>query len=164
MGLVMPEIGLVIWMSITFLIVLFLLKKFAWGPILKMIHEREASIEEALKSAERAKAEMQALQADNERIIAEARQERDRMMKEARDMKDAIVGEAKSKAKEEADKMLAIARETIHNEKMAAITDLKNQVAQLSIDVAEKILKRELAAESKQKELLGDLMKDVKLN
>ncbi|MCE2773628.1 MAG: F0F1 ATP synthase subunit B [Bacteroidetes bacterium] len=164
MGLVMPDIGLVIWMSITFLIVLFLLKKFAWGPILKMIHEREASIEEALKSAERAKAEMQALQADNERIIAEARQERDRMMKEARDMKDAIVGEAKSKAKEEADKMLAIARETIHNEKMAAITDLKNQVAQLSIDVAEKILKRELAAESKQKELLGDLMKDVKLN
>jgi F-type H+-transporting ATPase subunit b len=164
MGLVMPDIGLVIWMSITFLIVLFLLKKFAWGPILKMIHEREASIEEALKSAERAKVEMQALQADNERIIAEARQERDRMMKEARDMKDAIVGEAKSKAKEEADKMLAIARETIHNEKMAAITDLKNQVAQLSIDVAEKILKRELAAESKQKELLGDLMKDVKLN
>lgn len=164
MGLVMPDIGLVIWMSITFLIVLFLLKKFAWGPILKMIHEREASIEEALKSAERAKAEMQALQADNERIIAEARQERDRMMKEARDMKDAIVGEAKSKAKEEADKMLAIARETIHNEKMAAITDLKNQVAQLSIDVAEKILKRELAAESKQKELLGDLMKDVKFN
>lgn len=164
MGLVMPDIGLVIWMSITFLIVLFLLKKFAWGPILKMIHEREASIEEALKSAERAKLEMQALQADNERIIAEARQERDRMMKEARDMKDAIVGEAKSKAKEEADKMLAIARETIHNEKMAAITDLKNQVAQLSIDVAEKILKRELAAESKQKELLGDLMKDVKLN
>jgi len=164
MGLVMPDIGLVIWMSITFLIVLFLLKKFAWGPILKMIHEREASIEEALKSAERAKAEMQALHADNERIIAEARQERDRMMKEARDMKDAIVGEAKSKAKEEADKMLAIARETIHNEKMAAITDLKNQVAQLSIDVAEKILKRELAAESKQKELLGDLMKDVKLN
>jgi len=164
MGLVMPDIGLVIWMSITFLIVLFLLKKFAWGPILKMIHEREASIEEALKSAERAKAEMQALQADNERIIAEARQERDRMMKEARDMKDAIVGEAKSQAKEEADKMLAIARETIHNEKMAAITDLKNQVAQLSIDVAEKILKRELAAESKQKELLGDLMKDVKLN
>lgn len=164
MGLVMPDIGLVIWMSITFLIVLFLLKKFAWGPILKMIHEREASIEEALKSAERAKAEMQSLQADNERIIAEARQERDRMMKEARDMKDAIVGEAKSKAKEEADKMVAIARETIHNEKMAAITDLKNQVAQLSIDVAEKILKRELAAESKQKELLGDLMKDVKLN
>lgn len=164
MGLVMPDIGLVIWMSITFLIVLFLLKKFAWGPILKMIHERESSIEEALKSAERAKVEMQALQADNERIIAEARQERDRMMKEARDMKDAIVGEAKSKAKEEADKMLAIARETIHNEKMAAITDLKNQVAQLSIDVAEKILKRELSAESKQKELLGDLMKDVKLN
>ncbi|MGL4598761.1 MAG: F0F1 ATP synthase subunit B [Bacteroidia bacterium] len=164
MDLITPGIGLVFWMTLVFLIVLFILKKFAWKPILNMIKEREESIDSALKSAEKAKAEMAALKSDNERIVAEARQERDRLLKEARDMKDSIVAEAKTKAKEETDKMLSIARESIQNEKMAAITDLKNQVATLSIDIAEKILKRELSAENKQKELIGDLMKDVKMN
>lgn len=164
MQLVMPDTGLLIWMMITFLIVLFLLKKYAWKPILKMIKEREDSIDEALKSAERAKEEMRNLQSDNEKILAQARHERDMMMKEARVMKDNIVGEAKGKAKEEADKILASAREAIHNEKMAAITELKNQVAILSIDIAEKILKRELSDENKQRDLIGDLLKDTKLN
>jgi F-type H+-transporting ATPase subunit b len=164
MQLVMPDTGLLIWMMITFLIVLILLKKFAWKPILTMIKEREDSIDSALKSAERAKEEMRSLQSDNEKILAQARHERDQMMKEARDMKDNIVGEAKGKAKEEADKILASAREAIQNEKMAAITELKNQVALLSVDIAEKILKRELSDENKQRDLIGDLLKDTKLN
>lgn len=164
MQLVMPDTGLLIWMMITFLIVLILLRKFAWKPILKMIKDREDSIDGALKSAENAKLEMQNLKSDNEKILAQARNERDMMMKDARDMKDQIVGEAKGKAKEEADKILASAREAIQNEKMAAITELKNQVALLSVEIAEKILKRELSDENKQKDLIGDLLKDTKLN
>jgi F-type H+-transporting ATPase subunit b len=164
MGLVMPDPGLLIWMSITFLTVLFLMKKFAWKPILTSIKNREESIENALKAAEKAKAEMQTLQANNERILAEARNERDAMLKEAREMREKMVSEAKNTAKVEADKIMSSARETIQNEKMAAITELKNQVAQLSIDVAEKILRRELAPENKQKELIGDLLKETKLN
>jgi F-type H+-transporting ATPase subunit b len=160
----MPDTGLLIWMMITFLIVLILLRKFAWKPILKMIKDREDSIDSALKSAENAKLEMQNLKSDNEKILAQARNERDTMMKEARDMKDQIVGEAKGKAKEEADKILTAAREAINNEKMAAITELKNQVALLSVEIAEKILKRELSDENKQKDLIGDLLKDTKLN
>ncbi len=164
MQLVMPDTGLLIWMMITFLIVLILLKKYAWKPILKMIKDREDFIDNALKSAEVAKQEMQSLRSDNEKILAQARTERDMMMKEARDMKDNIVGEAKGKAKEEADKILASAREAIQNEKLAAISEMKNQVALLSIEIAEKILKHELSDENKQKELIGTLLKDVKLN
>lgn len=160
----MPNTGLAIWMMITFLIVLFLLTKFAWKPLLKMIREREDSIDNALKSAEKAKEEMNNLKAENEQILAQARSERDAMLKEAREMKDNIVGEAKNKAKEEADKLLAAARQAIQNEKVAAITELKNQVATLSVDIAEKILRRELSSENKQKELIGDLLKEVKLN
>jgi len=164
MGLLIPDTGLLIWMMITFLIVLILLKKYAWKPILKMIKDREDFIDSALKSAEVAKQEMQSLRSDNEKILAQARTERDMMMKEARDMKDSIVGEAKGKAKEEADKILASAREAIQNEKLAAISEMKNQVALLSIEIAEKILKHELSDENKQKELIGTLLKDVKLN
>lgn len=164
MGLILPETGLVIWMSITFLIVLFILKKFAWKPILKGIHDRESSIENALKAAENAKAEVANLKAENERILADARAERDNMIREARELRESMISEAKNKAKAEGDKMLASARESIQNEKMAAITDLKNQVAQLSIDIAEKIIARELSSENKQKELIGDLLKEVKLN
>jgi F-type H+-transporting ATPase subunit b len=164
MQLLLPDPGLFIWMIVTFLIVLMLLRKFAWKPILKMIRDREDSIEGALKSAEKAKDEMRSLQADNEKILAQARNERDIMLKEAREMKDNIVGEAKGKAKEEADKILASAREAIQNEKMAAITELKNQVALLSVEIAEKILKRELSDENKQRDLIGDLLKDTKLN
>ena len=164
MQLLLPDPGLFIWMLITFLIVLMLLKKFAWKPILKMIKDREDSIDSALKSAEKAKDEMRNLQNDNEKIRAEARNERDAMLKEAREIKESIVGEAKGKAKEEADKILASAREAIQNEKMAAITELKNQVALLSVEIAEKILKRELSDENKQRDLIGDLLKDTKLN
>ena len=164
MGLMIPETGLVIWMLITFLILLFLLRKFAWKPILGMIKDREKSIEDALASAEKAKAEMSNLKAENEKILQEARNERDKMIKEAREMREQMIAEAKGKAKTEGDKLMAIARESIQNEKMAAITELKNQVAQLSIDIAEKILTRELSSENKQKELIGDMLKEVKLN
>lgn len=163
-SIVNPEPGLIIWMSVTFLTVLFLMAKFAWKPILKMIKEREHSIEEALASAEKAKAEMAALTSQNEQILAEGRQERDRLMKEAREIKESIIAEAKSKAQAEAEKIMSLARETIKNEKMAAITELKNQVAQLSIDIAENILKQELAGEDKQKALINTLLQDIKMN
>ncbi|MCD6067273.1 MAG: synthase subunit [Bacteroidetes bacterium] len=164
MELVTPALGLVFWMLVTFAIIFLLLKKFAWKPILKMIKAREDSIDGAIKAAEKAREEMKELQAGNERILAEARAERETMMKEARDMKDAIISEAKTKAKTEADRLVAQARETINNEKLAAITELKNQVATLSIDIAEKILKETLSSDEKQKTLVNNLMKEVTLN
>lgn len=162
--LVMPEYGLMFWMLLTFVIVMFLLKKYAWRPILKMIKDREQSIEEALASAEKARHEISNMKADNEKILNEARAERDKMMKESRDMKEAIIGEAKNRAKIEGDRLVAIARETIQNEKMAAITELKNQVATLSIEIAEKILKEHLTTDEKQKTLVKNLVNEIKLN
>jgi F-type H+-transporting ATPase subunit b len=162
--LVKPEFGLMFWMLVTFCTIMFLLKKFAWKPILKMLKDREESIENALKSAERAKQEMAELQSSNEKILAEARAERDNLLKEGRETKDAIINEAKAKAKIEADRLVALARETINAEKMAAVTELKNQVATLSIDIAEKILKEHLSADDKQKALVNNLMKEVNLN
>ncbi len=164
MSLVTPDIGLLFWMLVSFLTVLFLLKKFAWKPILKALKEREDSISDALNAAKKAKDEVAELKSDNERILAEARAERDKMLKEARDAKDAIINEAKSKATTEADRLITIAREAIKNEKMAAITELKNQVAALSVEIAEKIMKQQLANDDKQKALVADLLKDAKLN
>lgn len=164
MELVKPSIGLIFWMAVSFSIILFLLKKFAWKPILGMIKEREESIENALAAAEKAKEEMKALQSNNERILAEARAERDTLLKEAREMKDKMIAEAKTVATKEGERLLAIARENIQNEKMAAITELKNQVATLSIEIAEKILKSELSSDEKQKTLVNTLLKDVNLN
>lgn len=164
MELVKPSIGLIFWMVVSFSIILFLLKKFAWKPILGMIKEREESIENALAAAEKAKLEMQTLQSNNERILAEAKAERDGLLKEAREMKEQIIAEAKNAATKEGDRLLKAARENIQNEKMAAITDLKNQVATLSIEIAEKILKSELSSDEKQKSLVNTLLKDVNLN
>jgi F-type H+-transporting ATPase subunit b len=158
------DYGLIFWMSLTFLTVLFILAKFAWKPIMKAIKDREKSIEDALLSAENAKAEMSNLKAENEKILQEARNERDTMIKDAREIREKMIADAKATAKAEGDKLLAQARESIQNEKMAAVTELKNQVAQLSIDIAEKIIARELSSENKQKELIGDLLKEVKLN
>jgi F-type H+-transporting ATPase subunit b len=164
MELIQPAIGLIFWMSVSFLLLLFILRKFAWKPILKMLSDRETSIAEALNSARKAKEEMANLKADNERLLNEARAERDRMLKEARDTKDAIVAEAKSKAQAEANKVLQQARETIQTEKLAAITELKNQVATMSIEIAEKILRTELGNDEKQKALVQSLLKDINLN
>ena len=164
MKLVTPDIGLLFWMLVSFSIVLFLLKKYAWKPIMGSLKEREDSIADALNSAKKAKEEIATLKSDNERILAEARNERDKMLKEARDAKDAIINEAKSKATTEAERLLKIAREGINTEKMAAITELKNQVALLSVEIAEKIMRQQLANDEKQKALIADLLKDVKLN
>lgn len=164
MELVKPDFGLIFWMTVSFLIVVFLMRKFAWGPILSSLKERETSIEEALNAAKKAKEEVAGMKAENERILAEARNERDKILKEARDTKDAIVNEARTKAQVEGDRMINIARETIQNEKMAAITELKNQVATLSIEIAEKVIRQQLSSDEKQKALLQDLLKDVKMN
>ena len=164
MELIKPEIGLIFWMTISFLVVLFILGKFAWPMILKALKEREESIAHALNSAKRAKEEMAALKSDNEKLIVQARAERDLLLKEARDTRDSIVAEAKNKAQTEANKITAQARETINNEKMAAITELKNQVAAMSIEIAEKILRQELSIDEKQKNLMENLIKDISLN
>lgn len=164
MELVTPDIGLAIWTTLAFIILMFLLKKFAWGPILKGVQDREETIAESLQSAEKAREEMAALQSQNEDLLREARIERDKILKEARDAKDAIISESKGKAQEEANKIIASARENIQHEKMAAISELKNQVAQLSIEIAEKIIRERLSDSEKQKALVKDLMDDVKLN
>ena len=153
MELLKPAFGLTFWMVLGFLIVLFLLTKFAWKPILNALNERDKSIEDALNAAIKAKDEMANLKADNEKLLAEARV-----------TKDNIINEARDKATAEADRLLTLAREGIHNEKMAAITDLKNQVALLSVEIAEKIMKQQLADDGKQKALVADLLKDVKMN
>jgi F-type H+-transporting ATPase subunit b len=164
MELVKPELGLIFWMLVTFIIVLTLLKKFAWGPILGIIKERETSIENALNAAEKARHEMKNLQSANEKLLADARLERDQLMKEAREMRESMINEAKTKASSEADRIVSAAREQINNEKMAAISELKSQVATLSIDIAEKIIKAELTNEDKQKALISNLVNDIKLN
>ena len=164
MQLVTPDIGLLFWMLVSFSIVLFLLRKYAWKPILNGLTSREESIEKALNEAENAKAEMAALTADNEALLKEARIERDNIMKQAREMRDQMISDAKGQAKEEADKMVASAREAIQNEKQAAITELKNQVAALSIEIAEKVIKSELSDSEKQKALVSKMLNEVKLN
>ncbi|NNE54621.1 MAG: F0F1 ATP synthase subunit B [Flavobacteriales bacterium] len=164
MQLVTPDIGLLFWMLVSFTIVLILLRKYAWKPILNGLKSREESIENALNEAHRAKAEMAELQASNEALLKEARIERDKILKEARDMRDKMVGDAKNTAKTEADKMIASAREAIQNEKAAAVTELKNQVAILSIQIAEKVMKSELTDGEKQKNLVNSMLDEVKLN
>lgn len=164
MDLVTPEIGLVFWTSLVFIIVLIILRRVAWKPILTAVSEREESIENALSSAEKAREEVANMKADNERILNEARAERDAILKEAREMKDSIVTEAKAKATEEGDKMITAAQEAIHNQKQAAITELKNQVAALSIEIAEKILRQQLADKDSQKEMVDKMLKEIGQN
>ncbi|MDB9774672.1 F0F1 ATP synthase subunit B [Vicingaceae bacterium] len=156
--------GTVIWTTIAFLVVVFVLGKFAWPSILKSIKEREESIEDALQAAEKAKEQLEELKEGNEKLIAEARQERDTMLKEAREVKESIIAEAKEKAVVEADKVIAASRESIRNEKAAAIAEIKTQVAELSVLVAEKILKAELASKDQQNAFVEEAMKNAKLN
>ena len=158
------SIGLFVWQTVLFLALLFLLRKYAWKPILSAVEEREEGIKSALDAADNAKKEMEALNADNERILREAKAERDAILKEAREIKDGIIAEAKAQATVEADKVMSAAREQINNEKIAAITELKNQVADLSIDIAEKILKSELKDNTKQKEMVKNALKEAALS
>ena len=164
MGLVTPELGTFIWMFTAFAIVFFLLKKFAWSSIVDAIDERNDSIKEALLSAESAKEEMATLQADNQKILKEARRERESMLKEAKEMGSEIVREAKTKATEEAEKIVASARLTIESDKTAALNELKTQVASLSVEIAEKVLRRQFSEDQQQKEYFQELMKEVNIN
>lgn len=164
MELVTPGIGLIFWMTLSFGIVFFLLRKFAWGPILGMIKEREDSIEKALKAAENAKEDLKLFQSQNEKLMQEARAERDAMLKEAREMREKMLNDAKEKAGSEAERILASARQEITNEKNAAINQIKDQVATLSVEIAEKILRSELSSDEKQKSLMQNLLAEVKLN
>ena len=164
MGLITPGIGLIFWMLVTFTSVMFLLKKFAWKPILSTLKEREDSIDNALKAAADAKLQMAKLKSDNEAILAEAKNERDALLKEARETQDMIISEAKNKAKAEADKMIKAAQEAIQSEKAAALESMKEQIVTLSVEVSEKILRQELSSETKQSDLISNLVKDIKLN
>jgi len=164
MELINPGIGLMFWMVIGFSTVVFVLGKFAWKPIMASIKEREKSIEDALLAAEKAKDEMKALIFNNEKMKKEALAERDALLTEARKLRDSIIEEARTKAKEEYVKIVENAKETINYEKLAAITDLKNQIALLSIEIAEKILKQELSKDGKQQEYINKLVDDIKFN
>ena len=164
MDLVTPGFGLIFWTSVVFLILLVLLKRMAWTPILNNVDARNKSIEEALEAAKNARDEMSNLKADNDRILKEARTERDEMLKEARENKASIISEAKNAAKDEADKMIASAKVVIENEKAVAISELKNTVGALSVDIAEKVLRAELKDVDKQNAFIADMLKDIKLN
>ena len=157
------SIGLFFWQTIIFILLIFLLKKYAWKPILDAVNEREEGIKNALLSAEKAKEEMASLQSDNEETLKKARAERDTLLKEAREIKQQLIDDAKNEAQSEAKKIISQAQETIQNEKKAAISDLKNQVANLSIDIAEKVLKEKLSDDKTQMNLVKDLVKDVTL-
>lgn len=159
-----PELGLIFWQLIIFLLVLFLLAKFAWRPILLSLKQREDNIDSALRMADQAKLEMQTLKAGNEKLLAEARQERDRTLKEAQEMANQLIESAKTKATEEGGRMITQAREAIQNEKNAALAEVRNTAAQLSLDIAERILRRELSDPAAQTQLVDAYLKDVKLN
>ena len=153
------SLGLFFWMAVLFLALLFLLRKFAWRPILDSVNEREEGIKNALASAEDAKKEMQNLQASNEQLLKEARAERDALMKEAREIKDKMINDAK----EVAAKLIQNAQASIEQEKQAALSELKHQVAELSIGIAETVVKKELASKDDQLKLVEGLLEDVTL-
>jgi len=164
MKLLLPEFGLLIWTLLAFLVVFFILKKFAWPAIVKGLADREKSIADALATAEKVKLEMTQLKSDNEALLAKAREERAAMIKDAKDTADKMVADAKERARTEYDRIVSDAQSTIHQQKMAAITDLKNQVGNLVIEMSEKILRRELGNKTEQEKYIQELAGEVKLN
>ncbi|MCK9401009.1 MAG: F0F1 ATP synthase subunit B [Bacteroidales bacterium] len=164
MELIQPGLGLIFWMTLSFALVLFLLGKYAWKPIMKMLKEREESIDQALHAADRAREEMKNLVSDNEKLLAEAKNDRDAILSEARKIREKMIDEARTKANEEAQRIVDSALERIENEKMAAITELKNQIALLSIEIAEKLVREELSHDKKQEELIKKMLDDVQAN
>ena len=164
MGLVTPDFGLLFWMLISFGLVVFILKKFAWKPILQALKDREYTIAESLSSAENAKIEMKNLHAENKKIMQQARAERDTLLREAKASRDKIIRQSEEEAKNRANKILEDAHKEIINQKKLAIEEIKEEVAELSVQIAEKILTKELQAENKQKEYINGLLEEVKLN
>lgn len=164
MDLLVPEIGLLVWNTIAFLVLLFLLAKFAWKPIMSAIHEREQSIDDALNKAELAKQEMARLTSQNQDLMQQARAERDEILKEAKTLKDSILNEAKKQAQVEGTKLIEKAKIEIENQKKVALAEVKGQVSTLSLEIAERVLRAQLDDKTKQEALVANLLKDVELN
>jgi F-type H+-transporting ATPase subunit b len=164
MKLLTPEFGLLLWTTLAFLIVFFILKKMAWPAIIKGLRDRENTIAESLSTAQKVKEEMAQMKSENEAILAKAREERALMLKEARETKDRIIGEAKEQAKIEANKIVTEAQAAINAQKMAALTEVKNQVGKLVIEVSEKVLRKELGNKEAQEAHIKGLVDEVKLN
>ncbi len=164
MELVTPDVGLIFWMLLSFTIVLVILRRYAWKPIMEALRSRENSINEALNAAEKAKEEVEQLKIDNARIIAQAKVERDSILKEARETKEEIIKDAKKQASDDATKIIDTARKQIENEKSAAITQIRNIIASLSVEVAEQILRRELQSDVKQDEFIEEVMDGLQMN
>ena len=157
------SLGLFVWQSLIFIGLLFLLRKYAWGPILNAVNERETAIKDALASAEAARSEMENLQSDNQRILKEARAEKEALLKEARTTRAELINSAKEEAQAEAEKILSQAQEAIQNEKREALTELKEQVGSLAMGIAEKVLQKELENKDKQVQLIDQLLQDADL-
>ena len=158
------SLGLFVWQAVLFIALILLLKKFAWKPILDSVNDREEGIKDALDSAEKAKLEMQNLQADNQKLLKEARAERELMLKDARDMKNKMIEDAKGEAQEQANKMITQAQEAIESEKKAAMAELKSHVAGLSLEIAEKVMRSELSNKDKQLQLVETMLAEKSLN
>ena len=164
MELLTPELGLFIWTTVAFLIVFFILKKFAWKPILKTLGEREKGIADSIAAADRVKKEMAAMQNENEKLMQQAREERTQMLREAKQMSEQIVAKAKEDTKSIADKMISDAQQQINQQKMAAMTDVKNQIGALAVEVAEKVLRNKLSTEDAQNAYNNLLTQEVSLS
>ena len=164
MDLVTPDLGLLFWTGLVFCLLLFVLTKFAWKPILNAVNTREQNITDALELAEKTKAEMQALKAENDQILKAARAERDQILKEAKEAANGMIEDAKGKAKYEAAKIVESARQNINSEKAAAMAEIKSHVANLSLEIAEKVVRHELSSDDKQKSLATQLAGEIKMN
>ncbi len=164
MDLLTPELGLFVWTLLAFLIVFFILRKFAWKPILNSLHERETGIADSIAAAERVKKEMSQMQADNEKLMMEARAQSAQMLKEAKEMKDSIINKAKEETKVVADKMIADAQQQIQQQKMAALTEVKNEIGKLAVEVAEKVIRKQLATADSQNDYAQMLAEEIKMN
>lgn len=164
MDLITPAVGLIVWMTIIFGVLFFLLSRFAWKPIVSSLKEREDSIDSALRMAEETRAEMAKLKSDNDKIIAEARAERDKMIRDAKAVVDKMIADAKEKAVGEGNKIIADARESLQQEKVAMVAQMKKDMASFSIEIAEKVIRRELADKKAQESLVSNLISEAKLN
>ena len=164
MDLLTPGFGLFFWTLLAFLAVFFILKKFAWKPILSALEERETGIADSIAAAEKVKKEMGQMQAENEKIMLEARAERAAMLKEAKDTRDSIISKAKEETKVVADKMIAEARLQIEQQKMAALTEVKNEIGGLALEVAEKVLRKHLSTTESQNSFANMMAEEIKMN
>lgn len=164
MDLLTPGVGLIFWQTVVFVLLVVVLAKLAWKPIINSLKEREASIQSALDTAEKARLEMSQLKSDNEKLLKEAREERDRILREAREISNRMKDEAQLEAKKSADKIVEDARAAINLEKQAALKDVKVHVAMFSLEIAEKLMKKNLASDKSQKDLVESYLKDLKIN